>query len=222
LSDDSASELRKLRRQHLQVRFALLLSFIAAMATTALVLFSSPSFPGYNSQVAGPATVQTTFTAITSTIASTTSFSSTVIGPPEPLSLRTVTYQQQYYGYAALVSWAAFAGAIIWRGHVRSVWGRSRFSYDTFRLLVKMRGGQTRLRLMHSLDTPKNKLQLATAMGLDWKAVDKHVQVLERNGLIQATTTSGTATFYEITDKGKRLLQLLEELGADIIQTGEQ
>jgi predicted transcriptional regulator len=75
---------------------------------------------------------------------------------------------------------------------------------------------------MHSLDTPKNKLQLATAMGLDWKAVDKHVQVLERNGLIQATTTSGTATFYEITDKGKRLLQLLEELGADIIQTGEQ
>jgi predicted transcriptional regulator len=75
---------------------------------------------------------------------------------------------------------------------------------------------------MHSLDTPKNKLQLATAMGLDWKAVDKHVQVLERNGLIQTTTTSGTATFYEITDKGNRLLQLLEELGADITQTGEQ
>jgi len=54
---------------------------------------------------------------------------------------------------------------------------------------------------------------LATALGIDWKAVDKHVQVLEKNGLIQPTTTSGTTTFYEVTDKGKRLLEVLEELG---------
>jgi predicted transcriptional regulator len=78
-----------------------------------------------------------------------------------------------------------------------------------------MRGAQTRLRLMRSLDEPKNKLQLATALGIDWKAIDRHVQVLERNGLIEAATTNGTATFYEVTDKGKRLLQLLEELGVD-------
>ncbi len=99
---------------------------------------------------------------------------------------------------------------------MRSVWGKSRFSYDTFRLLVRMRGAQTRLRLMHSLNEPKNKLQLATALGIDWKAIDKHVQMLERNGLIHPSATRGTATFYELTDKGTRLLQVLEELGANL------
>jgi predicted transcriptional regulator len=100
---------------------------------------------------------------------------------------------------------------------VRSVWGQSRFSYDTFRLLVKMRGAQTRLKLMQSLNPPKNKLQLATALAIDWKAVDKHVQVLEKNGLIRTASTSGTATFYEITEKGRSLLQVLEQLNTDTL-----
>jgi predicted transcriptional regulator len=128
---------------------------------------------------------------------------------PAPLA---VQISPSSYGYVALFSWIAFFGALIWRGQIRSVWSRSRFSYDTFRLLVRMRGAQTRLKLMHSLNEPKNKLQLATALGIDWKAVDKHVQVLEEKGLIHPTVTSGTATFYEITDKGKRALEVLEEL----------
>jgi predicted transcriptional regulator len=68
---------------------------------------------------------------------------------------------------------------------------------------------------MRSLNPPRNKLQLATALGIDWKAVDKHVQVLEKNGLIQAASTSGTSTYYEITDKGTSLLQLLDQLNGD-------
>jgi predicted transcriptional regulator len=125
-----------------------------------------------------------------------------------------------YYGVAALVSWSVFAAALIWRGHVRSIWGQSRFSYDTFRLLVKMRGANTRLKLMRSLDSPKNKLQLANALGIDWKAVDKHVQVLEKNGIIKPVSTTGTATFYEVTEKGTRLMQLLDELGTDAVSSG--
>lgn len=81
-----------------------------------------------------------------------------------------------------------------------------------------MRGAQTRLKLMRSLSEPKNKLQLATALGIDWKAVDKHVQMLEKGGIIHATATKGTATWYELTEKGSRLLELLVELTAD---TGE-
>jgi len=130
---------------------------------------------------------------------------------PGPLATTQITVQD--YGYTAVASWVGFAGAVIWRGHIRSVWSKSHFSYDTFRLIVSMRGAQTRLKLLHNLSGPRNKLQLATALGIDWKAVDKHVQVLEKNGLIQPTTTSGTTTFYEVTDKGKRLLEVLEELG---------
>jgi len=72
---------------------------------------------------------------------------------------------------------------------------------------------------MHSLNEPKNKLQLATALGIEWKAVDRHVHMLERNGLIEATITSGTAVLDEITEKGKRLLDVLEELGADSLSS---
>lgn len=79
-----------------------------------------------------------------------------------------------------------------------------------------MRGAHTRLKLMRSLGSPKNKLQLATALGIDWKAVDKHVQVLEKNAIIKPASTNGTATFYEVTEKGRRLMQLLDELGVDL------
>ena len=210
-----SDEIRRLLKQLFLLRVTLYLSFVVALGTTALIV--APSFfqfSGYGPSVAGPV-AQTTFA--NATAAATTLFSSTgstpggyrvITGPATPNLLN-------YYGFSALISWAIFGAALIWRGHVRSVWGQSRFSYDTFRLLVKMRGAQTRLKLMHSLDAPKNKLQIATALGIDWKAVDKHVHVLEKNGLIHATSTSGTATFYEVTGKGRDLIQVLEQLGAE-------
>lgn len=170
--------------------------------------------------MSGPA-AQTAFA--NATVATTTTLYSTTGPIPGGYSVIPGPFTPNlpnYYGFTALISWTVFGAALIWRGHVRSVWGESRFSYDTFRLLVKMRGAQTRLKLMRSLNSPKNKLQLATALGIDWKAVDKHVQVLEKNGLIQASSTSGTATFYEITEKGKSLIQVLEQLGVDIHLAG--
>lgn len=214
-----SDEIRRLLKQLFLLRVTLLLSFLVALGTTALIV--APSFfqfSGYGPSVAGPV-AQTTFA--NATAAATTLFSNTgstpggyrvITGPATPNLLN-------YYGYSALISWTIFGVALIWRGHVRSVWGQSRFSYDTFRLLVKMRGAQTRVRLMRSLNSPKNKLQLATALGIDWKAVDKHIQVLERNGLIQATSTIGTATFYEVSEKGKSLIQVLQQLGVDIPPT---
>jgi predicted transcriptional regulator len=156
------------------------------------------------------------------TTAATTLYSSTAMYPASTTaySVTPTALTFNYYGFTALISWMVFGAALIWRGRVRSVWGQSRFSYDTFRLLVKMRGSQTRVKLMRSLSPPKNKLQLATALGIDWKAVDKHVQVLTKNGLIQAASTNGTATYYEVTDKGRSLLQVLEQLSNDIPPSG--
>ena len=209
-----SQELKKLLKQLYLLRLTLYLSFIIALASTIFAVSSSffpqsgPPVPGYVAQTALANATEVTTTTLFSTTASTMAGYS-AISNPSALSAFN------YYGLTALVSWAIFAGAVIWRGHVRSLWGQSRFSYDTFRLLVKMRGAQTRLKLMHSLNPPKNKLQLATALGIDWKAVDKHVQVLEKNGLIQAASTNGTAKFYGVTEKGKNLMQLLEQLGVN-------
>jgi len=170
---------------------------IGVVATLLAMLSLYSSHPG-------PLTAALTVTSVPS--------SQTVANTAEMIPAPVVISQFNVQCCTALVSWTGFAGALIWRGHIRSVWSKSHFSYDTFRLIVTMRGAQTRLKLMHSMNGPKNKLQLATALGIDWKAVDKHVQVLEKNGLIQPTTSSGTTTFYEVTDKGRRLLEVLEEL----------
>jgi predicted transcriptional regulator len=216
-------EVRKLLKQLFVLRITLILSFIVAVATTAaLLLLPAPLFSGY-----GPA-AQTAFANATASLATATApippvlFSNTTASNKQvaPAPISSMPDLLSNFGLTALISWTAFGAALVWRGHVRSVWGRSRFSYDTFRLLVRMRGAQTRLKLMHSLDSPKNKLQLATALGIDWKAVDKHVQVLEKNGLIHASSTAGTTTFYEVTGKGRDLLQVLEQLGAEYASEG--
>ena len=213
-----SDELKKLLKQSSLLRVTLYVSFLFAIGTTALT-FASPLLQilGFGHMVSGPAAPTTAENATAITVYSSTVTAAVTASTSTGYSMATPTtaYRLNYYGFTALISWVVFGAALIWRGHVRSVWGQSRFSYDTFRLLVKMRGAQTRLKLMRSLNPPKNKLQLATALEIDWKAVDKHVQVLEKNGLIQAASTSGTATFYEITEKGRSLLQVLEQLNID-------
>jgi predicted transcriptional regulator len=210
-----SDETRKLLKQFYLLRVILYLSFVVALGTTAFVV-ASPFFRSSAGPLVPIPVAQTTFANATAATTATlsTSTPSTPRGYSVVAGLATPN-PLNYYGFTALISWAVFGAALIWRGHVRSLWGQSRFSYDTFRLLVKMRGAQTRVRLMRSLNSPKNKLQLATALGIDWKAVDKHIQVLEKNGLIQPTSTSGTATFYEVTEKGKSLIQVLQQLGVD-------
>jgi predicted transcriptional regulator len=215
------NDLKKLLKQLSLIRIVLYLSFLVAMGTTASA-FASPLLRnlGFGQIISGPAVqttaenaTATTTTMYSSTVTAATALSST--GYTNGVAAPTTVNRINYFGFTALISWVVFGAALIWRGHVRSVWGQSRFSYDTFRLLVKMRGGQTRLKLMRSLNPPKNKLQLATALEIDWKAVDRHVQVLQKNGLIQAASTSGTSTFYEITEKGRSLLQVLEQLNVE-------
>ena len=199
-------EIEKLRKRLLLNNLILASAFIVGAGATLLTMLS------LSASYSGPLTAVMTATQGNQTLASTAQMI------PGPLATTQITVQD--YGYTAVASWVGFAGAVIWRGHIRSVWSKSHFSYDTFRLIVSMRGAQTRLKLLHNLSGPKNKLQLATALGIDWKAVDKHVHVLEKNGIIQPTTTSGTTTFYEVTDKGKRLLEVLEELGVGTASPG--
>jgi predicted transcriptional regulator len=191
----------------------LALSLAAAIITT--VALSTSLFAPFAAVPVSPAEK----TEVASTTTSFSSTYSTVVPGPSSQPL-VLVYSLPQLSVFALLSWFVFGAALIWRGQVRSVWGKSRFSYDTFRLLVRMRGAQTRLRLMRSMGEPRNKLQLATALGLDWKAVDKHVQMLEKNGIIHVSATKGTATFYELTDKGNRLLQLLDDLGTDFQVNG--
>jgi predicted ArsR family transcriptional regulator len=71
-----------------------------------------------------------------------------------------------------------------------------------------MRGGPTRLRLLKLLAEPRNKLQMANELGIDWKAVDRHVERMLAYGLVKVIAVAGTCTVYSITEKGTRALAL--------------
>jgi predicted transcriptional regulator len=75
-----------------------------------------------------------------------------------------------------------------------------------------MRGSATRQKLLESIRAGrKNKLQLANELGLDWKTVDNHVEMLRNARLVIEDGMEGTARFYSITENGRRVLLLLEQ-----------
>ncbi|MEN3047228.1 MAG: winged helix-turn-helix domain-containing protein [Candidatus Caldarchaeales archaeon] len=107
-------------------------------------------------------------------------------------------------------TWAAFAGMVAFKGYVRRVWTRSYFDYDVFRLLVRMKGARTRVEILKRLNEPMNRNQLAEELGMDWKTVDRHVEVLGKYGLIELVDERGRT--YRLTESGRKVLELLEEL----------
>ena len=112
----------------------------------------------------------------------------------------------------APVSWVLLGGAWVWRGRVRARYSEMGFGSDVFELFMKMKGGATRIKVLNMLSTPKDRLQLAQEMGVDWKTVDRHVQILSKYGFVSEQAAYGTVRLYEVTPMGKMLLNLFDDL----------
>jgi DNA-binding transcriptional ArsR family regulator len=72
---------------------------------------------------------------------------------------------------------------------------------DAQRLLLYVfagtRGGFTRLQIIHLLQTrPMNTNQIASAMGLDYKAIQHHLEVLEKNNIVGQIGPKYGSTFH--------------------------
>jgi DNA-binding MarR family transcriptional regulator len=135
------------------------------------------------------------------------------IGRPElagPLDHPAAKAVYEYAPFTLPITWGAVAGTVIWRGKVRSRWSRQGYDYDTFRLVSKMRGSPTRIRLLNAIrDERKNKLQLAKELGVDWKTINNHAEMLVEARLIEENGVVGTARYYSITESGRKILSLL-------------
>ena len=87
-----------------------------------------------------------------------------------------------------------------------------------FYVFVGSRGGDSRMRIMESLKTlPKNINQLANDLGLNYRAIQHHIEVLEKNNLIAKVGDKYGANYFpsiffdanietynEITSKSKK------------------
>ena len=64
-------------------------------------------------------------------------------------------------------------------------------------LFTSTRGGLTRLRIiMHLIDQPYNTHQLTKELGLDYKAVQHHMKVLEKNNMVSKIGEKYGAIFH--------------------------
>ena len=118
-------------------------------------------------------------------------------------------------------SWALVGGVWIWRGRMKSRWEGLGFDSGIFDLFIKMKGAKTRLNLLDSLSMPKDRLQLARELGLDWKAVDYHIVLLNRYGLVHEDRAFGNVRMYRLTKQGEVLLQLLQEFNKEVVTGAE-
>lgn len=113
--------------------------------------------------------------------------------------------------YILPITWGAIAGTLIWRGKVRSAWCKQGYDYDTFRLVARMKGSPIRVRLLNSVATAKNRLQLANELNVDWKTIDNHLEILTKSGLVEEKAIVGTTRYYILTEHGRRILLLLAD-----------
>jgi hypothetical protein len=138
------------------------------------------------------------------------------LAPVHPSEGQVVLQGFPNFSYViAPTSWVILCGLWIWRGKVRSKWNSSGFTQEAFDLLVRMKGGPTRMKLLQALSVPKDRSQLASELQLDWKAVDRHVQLLQWYNFIREDSSYGQIVLSTITPEGDKLLRLTRELDSE-------
>jgi hypothetical protein len=179
-------------------------------SATTTVTQSTSSATSTTTTVGGGATSTSTITATVTTV---TTAANGAYGPVGPLVSQTsLQIARETSFILAPISWILVVGLWVWRGKVRAQWRERGFDSDVFELFMRMKGGATRVRVLSKLSSPKDRLQLAEELGVDWKTVDRQVGILSKYGLVREEAAYGTVRLYEVTPMGKMILNIYEEL----------
>lgn len=141
--------------------------------------------------------------------------SSTVTSvPAEASNLVTLHNSFQLSVPVAIASWIGFGIVFaFWRGsYGRSLWREAGLDKNVYDLMIKMRGGNSRLELLRNLESPKQRNELSQLTGIDWKEVDRQVNLLQSYGLVSVYAESGSIKIYKLTEQGELILKLIGEL----------
>ena len=98
------------------------------------------------------------------------------------------------------------------RWQIRKQFAQKGLDEDTYDLMIKMRGRTSRLTLLQNMESPKHRFELSDLTGIDWKEVDRELNILQKYGLIMEYAHSGTVKLYKTTEQGRLLMDLVEEL----------
>jgi DNA-binding HxlR family transcriptional regulator len=135
-------------------------------------------------------------------------------GPQGPFSV--------FWAYAphfSVLAWIG-VGVTIYLGRSgRGIFQKKGFDSKVYDLMVKMRGGDSRIALLRNLETPRHRFDLSGITGMDWKEVDRQLAVLEDYGLVKVYAQSGSVKLYQMTEQGKTLLRMMDDLGKKASRT---
>lgn len=109
-------------------------------------------------------------------------------------------------------SWLIVALALYWKGYVRRIWRLNGLDQEWFGLLVRMRGSRARQRLLRSLGVQRNRFQLAKELKMHWKAVHRHITILQQNGLASEVGRTGRRRLYLATSNAERVMKIIDQL----------
>ncbi len=123
--------------------------------------------------------------------------------------VQTVFWKNAYL--LATGSWAILGVSFLRQG-ISQRWRSLGFEREVFNLMVAMKGAQSRWILLNYLYEPRHRSELSTLTGLDWKEVDREITILLRFGLVSLHVQSGSVKIYRLTDHGRLLLKLIDEV----------
>ncbi|MEM0117816.1 MAG: hypothetical protein QXV32_05160 [Conexivisphaerales archaeon] len=132
------------------------------------------------------------------------------LGPNNYRLPAVLSFFWRFAPHLSISTWAAF-GLTVWLGRsARNSFVRSGFDDDIYELMVKMKGSGSRVLLLRNLEEPKHRFDLANSLGLDWKEVDRQLNILQKYGLVSVAATSGSVRMYKITEQGRALIKLID------------
>jgi DNA-binding transcriptional ArsR family regulator len=180
------------------VSTAILIALIA-FSIVETVIFSYEALTA-RQVVRPPSTTTVTTSSTTSSVTSstTTIVASTTTFPTTKKSGPLATFVNYSLEYAA-GGWSATALTFL-------LSRRRSEDQDLF----EGRGGGTRVEILLSLEVPRHRNEISSLTGVDWKEVDRNLDLLIRAGLVKVFAKTGRITIYSLTEKGEQILRELK------------
>ena len=137
-----------------------------------------------------------------------------VYAGPAALKDPIIRYLTAVSIYLAILGWMLTVYEIIstkklrFNGIIRKIINNEGFDRDIYRIFSG-RGGQRRLAIMQSLETPKLRNEIARITNIDWKEVDRNVRILQAENLVKMDFSHGSLKVYCLTETGKDLAKII-------------
>lgn len=103
-----------------------------------------------------------------------------------------------------------------WRKTPPQVWRDAGFNREIFDLMVRMRGAASRLKILYQLDSPKHRSAISDMVGIDWREVDRQLNLLRQYGLVSVVAEAGSMKMFGLTEQGRMLLRLIKQMEENV------